>query len=187
MPTQEKIDRVAELKDKLERSSIIISTGYTGMNANQMVALRRRMLEGGVEFVVVKNNLLNRAADAAEIPQLKDVITGQTAIALGYEDAATTAKAVSQVARGSDGGLAVHGAVVGNGPAMQPDEVTRLADLPPHPVLVAQLLGTMQSPLYGLATVLSGTIRGLATALQAHVDQMQSGEAGAELDADAEE
>ena len=68
MPTQEKIDRVAELKDKLERSSIIISTGYSGMNANQMVDLRRRMRDGGVEFVVVKNNLLSRAADAAEIP-----------------------------------------------------------------------------------------------------------------------
>ena len=66
MPTQEKIDRVAELKDKLERSSIIISTGYSGMNANQMVDLRRRMREGGVEFVVIKNNLLNLAADAAE-------------------------------------------------------------------------------------------------------------------------
>ena len=42
MPTQDKIDRVAELKDKLERSSIIISTGYSGMNANQMVDLRRQ-------------------------------------------------------------------------------------------------------------------------------------------------
>ena len=77
MPTQEKIDRVTELKDKLERSSIVISTGYSGMSANQMVDLRRRMLDGGVEFVVVKNNLLSRAADAAEIPQLKDVISGQ--------------------------------------------------------------------------------------------------------------
>ena len=61
MPTQEKVDRVAELKDKLERSSIIISTGYSGMNANQMVDLRRRMRDGGVEFVVVKNSLLSRA------------------------------------------------------------------------------------------------------------------------------
>ncbi len=177
MPTQEKIDRVAELKDKLERSSIIISTGYSGMNANQMVELRRRMLDGGVEFVVVKNNLLSRAADAAEIPQLKDVISGQTAIALGYEDAAAIAKAVNQAAQASAGGLAVNGAVVGQGAAMQPEEVSRLANLPPHGVLVAQLLGTMQSPLYGLATVLSATISSLAYVLQARIEQMQPAEA----------
>ncbi len=177
MPTQEKIDRVAELKDKLERSSIIISTGYSGMNANQMVDLRRRMRDGGVEFVVVKNSLLSRAADAAEIPQLKDVVTGQTAIALGYDDAATIAKAVNQAAQASAGALAVHGAVVGQGEAMQPADVSRLADLPPRPVLVAQLLGTMQSPLYGLASVLNATISSLAYVLQARIDQLQPAEA----------
>lgn len=177
MPTQEKIDRVAELKDKLERSSIIISTGYSGMNANQMVDLRRRMRDGGVEFVVVKNNLLSRAADAADIPQLKDVLSGQTAIALGYDDAAVTAKAVNQAAQASAGVLAIHGAVIGQDAAMQPEEVSRLADLPPHPVLVALLLGTMQAPLYGLATVLNGTIRSLAYVLQARMDQLQPAEA----------
>ncbi len=177
MPTQEKIDRVTELKDKLERSSIVISTGYSGMSANQMVDLRRRMLDGGVEFVVVKNNLLSRAADAAEIPQLKDVISGQTAIALGYDDAATIAKAVSQAVRASAGALAVNGAVVGQGVSMQPEEVSRLADLPPRPILVAQLLGAIQSPLYGLATVLNGTILGLAYVLQARMEQLQPAEA----------
>ena len=177
MPTQEKIDRVAELKDKLERSSIIISTGYSGMNANQMVDLRRRMRDGGVEFVVVKNSLLNRAADAAEIPQLKNVITGQTAIALGYDDAATIAKAVDQAVRASAGALAVHGAVVEQGAPMQPEDVSRLANLPPRPVLVAQLLGTMQSPLYGLASVLNATISSLAYVLQARIEQLQPAEA----------
>jgi large subunit ribosomal protein L10 len=177
LPTQEKVDRVAELKEKLERSSIVISTGYTGMNANQMVDLRRRMLDGGVEFVVVKNNLLSLAADAAEVPQLKEVIAGQTAIALGYDDAALVAKAVNDASNASAGALSIHGAVVGQNPAMPPDEVSRLATLPPRPVLVAQLLGNMQSPLYGLMNVLNGTIRSLAYVLQARMDQMQPAEA----------
>ena len=177
MPTQEKVDRVAELKDKLERSSIVVSTGYTGMNANQMVDLRRRMRESGVEFVVIKNNLLNLAADAAEVPQLKDIITGQTAIAVGYDDAALIAKAVNDAANASAGGLSIHGAVIGQGDAMQPAEVSRLAALPPRPALVAQLLGNMQSPLYGLMSVLNGAIRSLAYVLQARMDQLQPAEA----------
>ena len=172
MPTQAKIDRVAELREKLENCSIVISTGCSGIGVNQMVNLRRRMREGGVEFIVIKNNLLNLAADGANVPQLKDVIAGQTAIALGYDDAAAIAKAVADAAN-ADGTLRIHGAVVAGGPAMDTAEVTRLASLPPQPVLVAQLLGNMQGPLYGLATVLNGTIAALAYALQARVDQMQ--------------
>ena len=172
MPTQAKVDRVSELREKLENCSIVISTGYSGIGVNQMVNLRRRMREGGVEFIVIKNNLLNLAADGADLPQLKEVVTGQTAIALGYEDAAVVAKAVADAAR-ADGTLAIHGAVVGSGPAMPPEEVNRLATLPPQPVLVAQLLGNMQGPIYGLATVLNGTIAGLAYALQARIDQLQ--------------
>lgn len=175
MPTQEKLNRVDELRDKLERSAIVITTGYTGMNANQMVNMRRRMREGGVEYVVVKNKLLALAADAASMPQLRGVIEGQTAIALGYDDAVAIAKAVNTAANESAGVLSIRGAVLDGG-ALEAGEVSRLANLPPHPVLVAQLLGNMQGPLYGLATVLSGTIRGLATALQARVDQMQTGE-----------
>ena len=172
MPTQAKVDRVSELREKLENCSIVISTGYSGIGVNQMVNLRRRMREGGVEFIVIKNNLLNLAADGADLSQLKEVVTGQTAIALGYDDAAAVAKAVADAAR-ADGTLAIHGAVVGGGPAMPPEEVNRLATLPPQPVLVAQLLGNMQGPLYGLATVLNGTIAGLAYALQARIDQLQ--------------
>ena len=176
MPTQAKVDRVAELREKLENCSIVISTGCTGIGVNQMVNLRRRMREGGVEFIVIKNNLLNLAADGANVPQLKDVVTGQTAIALGYDDAAVIAKAVADAAR-ADGTLQINGAVVGSGPAMDTVEVTRLASLPPQPVLVAQLLGNMQGPLYGLATVLNGTIAGLAYALQARIDQLQPADA----------
>jgi large subunit ribosomal protein L10 len=56
---------------------------------------------------------------------------------------------------------------------MPPAEVRRLAALPPQPVLVAQLLGSMQSPLYGLLSVLSGPLRSLAYLLQARADQME--------------
>lgn len=172
MPTQAKVDRVSELREKLENCSIVISTGYSGIGVNQMVNLRSRLRDGGVEFIVIKNNLLSLAADGANVPQLKDVITGQTAIALGYDDAVAIAKAVTDAAS-ADGTLQIHGAVVNQGPAMQAGEVTRLAALPPQPVLIAQLLGNMQGPLYALASVLNATISGLAYALQARIDQLQ--------------
>ena len=178
LPTQAKVDRVTELKEKLENSSIVIAAGFSGMGSNQMVDLRRRMRDGGVEFVVIKNNLLNLAADAADIPQLKDIITGQTGIALGYEDPATAAKTVNAAAV-AGGILRINGAVVDRGIPMAASEVSRLAALPPRPILVAQLLGNMQSPLYGLLSVLSGPLCSLAYLLQARSDQLQQTESAA--------
>ena len=178
LPTQAKVDRVTELKEKLENSSIVIAAGFSGMGSNQMVDLRRRMRDGGVEFVVIKNNLLNLAADAADIPQLKDIITGQTGIAFGYQDPVTAAKTVTAAAV-AGGILRINGAVVDRGVPMAASEVSRLAALPPRPVLVAQLLGNMQSPLYGLLSVLSGPLRSLAYLLQARSDQLQQTEGAA--------
>ena len=61
MPTQEKIDRVQELKEQLERSTITFGADYTRTTVNQMTALRRAMRAGGIEFTVVKNTLMYRA------------------------------------------------------------------------------------------------------------------------------
>ena len=175
LPTQAKVDRVAELKEKLENSAIVISTGFTGMGVNQMVDLRRRLRDGGVEFVVIKNSLLDLAADAAGIPQLKDIVSGQTGIALGYADPALAAKTVTAAAA-AGGILSIGGAIIDRGDPMPRAEVSRLASLPPQPVLVAMLLGGMQAPLYGLLNVLNGTVRSLAYALQARMDQLQPAE-----------
>ena len=57
MPTKEKIDRVEELKDRIERSTITFAADYSGISVNQMTELRRAMRAGGIEFTIVKNTL----------------------------------------------------------------------------------------------------------------------------------
>ncbi len=71
LPTQAKIDRVNELKEKLERCSIAVATNYSGISVNEMIDLRRRMRAAGVEFTVVKNNLMKLACDASQRSQAK--------------------------------------------------------------------------------------------------------------------
>ena len=74
------------MKDKLERCSIALATDYTGITVNQMTELRRQMRAAGVEFTIVKNTLMYRASDAAQRPQVKEIVQGPTAVALGYDD-----------------------------------------------------------------------------------------------------
>ena len=127
MPTQEKIDRVADLKDKLERCSIAVATDYTGITVNEMTELRRQMRVAGVEFTVVKNTLMYLASEAANKPQVKEIVQGPTAVALGYEDPLDVAKAVSDYIRNARSTMTIRGAVLGDGPVMQAAEVNRLA------------------------------------------------------------
>ena len=179
MPTQEKMNRVQELKDKLKRSTITVTTDYTGISVNEMTDLRSRMRNAGVEFTVVKNTLMYLASEQAKRPNVKEIVQGPTAMALGYDDPLDVAKAVSDYIRTSRSVLAIRGAVMGDGPVMSAVEVTRLAALPPKPQLVASLLVQLQSPIQRLLGVLNGPLINLDRLMQARITQLEQQEAGA--------
>ena len=178
MPTQQKIDRVSALADKLERSTITVTADYTGISVNEMVHLRRQLRASGVEFTIIKNTLMGLAADAANRPLVKDIVQGPTAVAFGYEDPLDVAKAITDFVRINRSVLAVRGAIMGDGPVMSPAEVTRLASLPPRPQLIANLLGQLQAPIQRLLGVLNGPLQSFGGLLQARITQLESGESG---------
>ena len=173
MPTQEKFDRVEELKDRLERSTITFGADYTRTSVNQMTELRRAMRAGGIEFTVVKNTLMYLAADQAGMPQVKDIVQGPTAVAFGYDDPAAAAKTISDYARANVNTFSIRGAVMGEGDALGPDAVTRLATLPPKPQMIALLLAQMQAPMSRLVGALNGPVQNLDNVLRARMRQME--------------
>ena len=176
MPTPRKIDLVNTLKEKLERCTIALTADYSGISVNEMVDLRRRMRAAGVDFTVVKNTLMALAADAAQKPQIKEIIEGPTVVAFGYEDPQNVAKAVSEYVRTTRSTLTVRGAVLEDRLALRPVEVNRLATLPGKPQLVANLMGQLQAPLQRLAGVLNRPLQNLDSLLQARIRQLESSE-----------
>ena len=173
MPTQEKFDRVEELKERLERSTITFGADYTRTTVNQMTALRRAMRAGGIEFTVVKNTLMYLAADQAGLPQVKEIIQGPTAVAFGYDDPAAAAKTISDYARANANTFTIRGAVLGDGAPLAPNGVTRLATLPPKPQMVSILLAQLQVPMTRLVSALNGPIQNLDNVLHARIRQME--------------
>ena len=173
MPTQQKIDRVQDIKGRIERSTIAMTTRYSGISVNQMIELRRAMKAGGVDFTIVKNTLLSLAADGAQKPQLKEIVDGPTAIALGYDDPVEAAKAMADFIRTGGTTLAIIGAVMGDDAAMSSSEFTRLAALPPKPILLAMLLGQLQSPIARMVTVMNGPLQSMGNLLAARVRQLE--------------
>ena len=170
MPTPKKESQVEDIKSRLSRSSIAIATGYQGMSASNMTDLRARLREQGIEYRVIKNTLALRAASELGHDGVERVLLGPTAIAYGYGEATDAAKGLNTFIITSRLPLVIHGAVM-DGQVLSGDQVVSLATLPPRNELLARLLGQMQAPITGLATVLSAPLRGLVTVLQRASEQ----------------
>lgn len=171
MPTADKARQVEELAERFSRSTIVITTDYTGLDVGQMTELRRALRERDVEFRVIKNSLALMAADAAGKPEVKEVIDGPTGIAFGYGDATVPARALADYIRATRSPLTIRGAEL-DGQVLDARQVQQLASLPGKDELVAQLLSRMLSPISGLVYVLNGPIAGLARVLQQHADNL---------------
>ncbi|MCY3544485.1 MAG: 50S ribosomal protein L10 [Chloroflexi bacterium] len=172
MPTEKKIQAVADMTEWLNEATIVISADYSGLPVTDMTALRRALREQEVSLKVVKNNLAYIAAENAGKPELKEIIQGPSAIALGYGEPTDPAKALSQFIRETRLPIEIRGAVL-DGRVLDSAQVEQLASLPSKDELVSQLLSRMQSPIAGLVNVLNGPIAGLARVLQGRIDQME--------------
>lgn len=165
MLREKKVQIVSNLADDLSRSTIIIATNYQGLLAKQMAELRNALAKAGVEYHVVKNTLVYRAADQAGKPQLRDIIEGPVALAFGYDDIVNTARALNQYIKSTALSLQIKGGLLGDR-ILLPEEVVSLANLPPREVLISRLIGQLQAPIGALHNVLNLPLQGLLTVLQ---------------------
>jgi len=165
MNRTEKQTVVDALTAKLAEARAIYVTDYQGLTVGRVTDLRRRLHKAGVDYLVVKNTLALRALKAAAVPGLDTHITGPTAFALSQGDAAAAAKVLTDFAK--EFAKPVLKAAIVDGRAVTPDQVKRLAALPPREVLLAELAGTMQAPLAGFLGALSGLLSTFVGAVEA--------------------
>ena len=165
MLREKKVQIVSNLADDLSRSNIIIATNYQGLLAKQMAELRNALAKAGVEYHVVKNTLVYRAADQAGKPQLRDIIEGPVALAFGYDDIVNTAKALNQYIKSAALPLQIRGALLGDRILLS-EEVVSLAALPTREVLISKLIGQLQAPIGTLHNILNLPLQGLLNVLQ---------------------
>ena len=171
MPTQKKIDTVAELRAQLERATLVASTEYRGLRVKELQELRRRLREGGLEVKVVKNTLLKLAAEGAGHGDLMQIIEGPTALAISYGDMIEAAKALTGYAQTAPQGFAVRGGFM-DGQVLSAQDLRDLVRIPPKPVLLAQLMGQLQSPLAGFIALLDAPLQELTLLFQSLLSEL---------------
>jgi len=165
MPRPEKVEKVAEIRDRLSRVQGAVIADYRGLDVGRMTELRKQLRQAGVEMKVLKNTLTLLAARELGLDGLEPYLTGPTAIAFGYDDPVAPAKILSEFAR-KNKELEIKGGLL-EGKVLDPEGVKALADLPSREVLLSMVLRAMQGPIAGMLNVLQGNIRNFVYALEA--------------------
>ena len=148
----EKQTVVADVAAQAARSQTLALAEYRGLTVAHLDVLRKTAREKGVYLHVLKNTLARRAVAGTPFEVAAESMVGP--LIYGFsEDAVAAAKVLSDFAKGNDKLIVKGGAYAGK--ALNADGVKSLAAIPSKEVLLAQLLGLMQSPVSRIARVLA--------------------------------
>ncbi len=164
MPNFEEKQLVVEdIKQKFQGSTGVVLADYRGLTVSQVTNLRVELRQAGVEYRVLKNTMVRRAANELGLEGLDPYLEGPTALAFS-PDPVAGAKILSEFTK-KNKNLTIKAGVV-EGKVVGPEKVKDLASLPSREVLLSQVLAGIQGPLQGMVNVLQGPIRKLGYALE---------------------
>ncbi len=172
MPREKKVRIIDELQEVFSECDIGILTDYRGLSAAKMTDLRRTLRKADVKYRVVKNTLARLAAERAGKNELVALFEGPVAIAFGYGDITEPAKVLADYIRDSKTDLDIKGGFLADRLLTAADVMT-LSTLPSREILLARVLGGMQSPMVALVNCLITPVRGIMGVLQARIKQLE--------------
>jgi large subunit ribosomal protein L10 len=149
---EEKVAVVSDVAAQIARSQSSVIAEYRGMKVEHLNALRTQSRERGVYLHVLKNTLVKRAIAGTPFEVMQESMVGPLIYAFS-NDAVSAAKVLADFSKTNDKLVLKAGAYAGK--ALTADAVRALAAIPSKEILLAQLLGLMQSPISRLARVLS--------------------------------
>ncbi|HET9310280.1 MAG TPA: 50S ribosomal protein L10 [Actinomycetota bacterium] len=175
MPKQEKIERVAELKQRIEGSDALLLTEYRGLSVSEITELRRSLAEGGTKFQVIKNTLMRRAVNDAGVAEIEALIEGPSAVAFVDGDPVAAAKSVVDAAKKYPT-LSLKGGFM-DGKVLSADEAKALASLESREVMLSKVAGLVKSEMSKAAALFVGAQSKFVSLLEAYKEKLPGEEA----------
>lgn len=164
-----KSEKIEEIKSKAEKAQVAVLTEYKGYSVEEITNLRRALQKEGGDYMVTKNTLAKIAFKGTDFEVLTDSMTGPIAIAFGFNDQVSPAKAVSKFIKDTKKGVILGGAL--DGKLLDAKEVEALAKLPSKEELIAKMLGSINSPASGIVGSVNAVMAQLTRAMAAVRDQ----------------
>ena len=166
MANQQKIDIVNQAVDGFKNSQGIYFTRYTGMSVPQITELRKAFSSNSVNYKVIKNTLTKIAAkEAGYEGKFDELLENQVAIAFS-QDPVAPARVIKDFLKENEDSIEVLG-VFFDGELYDAGKYKQLANLPSKEVLLGKFVSCLNSPMYGLASTLNGSMSKLVFALRA--------------------
>jgi len=153
---QQKKEEVEKLSGKLAKAQAFVLADYRGLTVEQDTKMRRAMREAGVDYRVYKNSIVRFAVKDTQDSDLEKYLEGTNAIASSDTDPVTPSKLIAQFAKDYEK-LEIKAGMV-EGKILDIDGVKELAQTPSREELLARLIGSLQSSLYGLAIALNAIV-----------------------------
>ena len=174
---------VKELSTRLSERSNVLVTTINRLPATEADTLRKKLHGSQARLLIIKRTLGKRALDQLHIAGVTELFEGSVGLVLADDDVLTAAKTIVEFVKAHEDQLAVRGGRV-DGMLLDKGRVEQLASLPPKPMLLAQVVVTIESPLADLIFTTERLIGDLIWAadqaaakkpLPAHEDKGQAG------------
>jgi large subunit ribosomal protein L10 len=169
MPRTEKLERVAELKQRIEGSNALLLAEYRGLTVSEITALRRSLREADASFAVVKNTLMQRAAAEAGL-ELSELLTGPSAVAFVGGDAVTAAKQIKAATKLYPT-LVLKGGFM-DGQVLSAEDANRLADLESREVMLSKIAGLFKGEMNRAASTFQAAQSRFLSLLEAYREKV---------------
>ncbi len=171
MPRPEKVQAVADIKERMEGAQAVFLAEYAGLSVQEQQTLRRELRANGAEFKVVKMTLARLAAAGLDIDDLDALLLGPTGLTFADGDPVGAAKVLRDFAKDHEV-LVIKGGLLGR-EFLTPERIAQLADIEPREVLLAKIAGAFEAPMAKMAGLLAALPRNAATAMQQLLEKKQ--------------
>jgi large subunit ribosomal protein L10 len=170
MNVETKASLVNELAQKLKGARAVYLTDFAGLNVKAMTSLRAKLRSEGIEYLVVKNTLAERALEGLDLPDVAEYFRGPTGLAIATSDPVAPARVLVEFAKDHDNRPAVKAGIVERR-ALASADVERLAKLPSREQLLAMVAGSLEAPLQAFVGALEAKLVEMAGLLEALREQ----------------
>jgi len=172
MPRPEKVQAVADIKERLDGAQAVFLAEYAGLSVQEQQTLRRELRANGAEFKVVKMTLARLAAADMEIDDFDALLLGPTGLTFADGDPVGAAKVLRDFAKTHEV-LVVKGGLLGR-EFLTPERIAELAEIEPREVLLAKIAGAFEAPMAKMAGLLAALPRNAATAMQQLLEKKEA-------------
>lgn len=167
-----KAEEVKALVEKFKKAKGIVFTNFTGLTVEDTTDFRKKVSKSGMEYKVIKNNIILRALKELKLEDILKFIDGPTGVVVNYEDPVLTAKLVSDFSKAHEN-LKIRAGVIEGNPVIT-SQLTVIAGLPGKDILLGKVVGGMKAPLYKLVYVLNANVQKVVGTLDAIKKQKET-------------